>query len=146
MRNIIRDYLAAPNDKRNGALKALLGSPKEAFETLLNFKGPYPDNIHVVDVFPDYLQPLLSSLIGKLPHLLLEADLTKMDPGKRWILISIAIELKNSEFAPIILAALKDRSTIVRELAVEAVAKLQYLRTPQAKAQLEKLKDLKMKE
>jgi hypothetical protein len=142
MEKLIQDYLSAPNERRDYTIERMLVKPEEAFDALISFRGPYPDGLDVVDVYPDYIQPLLSELIKRVPRLLLERDISKVDPGQRWVLVCAAIEAANAQFAPIILAALQYDEDSGQDLAIKAVARFPFLRTPEAKAQLLKLASL----
>ena len=140
---VIANYLASPVDRRAATLDKMLLCPDEAFHALMTFQGPYPRHTHPVDVFPDYLSPLLSELLANHPHLLIGRDLTRMVPGQRWILIAAVMSSGSSRFAEVVSNALRDRSMTVRAIAVEAIARCPFLRIPEARPQLQKLLMLK---
>lgn len=108
-------------------------------EALLNFKGPYPEDCSVVDVFPDFLAPLLSDLLRRAPRLLIERDLSRMAAGARWIVISAAIESGDSRLAEVILAGLEDRSIAVKQLVVGAIPGHACLQQPEVRPRLQRL-------
>jgi hypothetical protein len=143
MKQIILDYLASPKDRKNATSEEMTRRPGEAFDALMTFRGPYPKHTHVVDVFPDFLAPLLTELLRTFPDLLIGRDLSKMSAGERWVLISAAIESDSPQFTKVVLAGLRDRSIEVRHLAVNAVIKCAFLRIPEARPQLQRLLDQK---
>ena len=136
-------YLAAPRERRAAMLREMLRRPDDAFDALMNFSGPYPDHIHVVDVFPDYLAPLLSALLRKHPRLLVDRDLSPLTSGQRWTLLAAAIESGRPVFANAILAGLRDRNALVKLLVVGAIPERPFLQQPEARPLLLKLRQMK---
>jgi hypothetical protein len=136
---VILEYLASPRDKKDAAVDEMSRRPDEAFHALMTFRGPYPEGVHPIDAFPDYLSPLLTSLFLRCPSLLLGRDVSRMSSGERWVVISAAIASESPAFAGVILSGLKDRSIDVKLLAVNAVSRDAFLRTPDARRQLQRL-------
>lgn len=140
---VIQDYLAAPADRKAATLEELARRPDEAFNTLMTFKGPYPKHAHAIDVFPDYLAPLLRDLLLRHPRLLFEGDLSEMPSGKRWILLDAAISSQSPQFVDLIIAGLSDRAVDVKQRVVNGILEHAFLRTPAARPLLEELLALK---
>ena len=143
MNELIHEFLCHPTESRASTLEAMLGNPNEAFEALISFRGPYPPHVDVMDVYPDHIQPLLCDLIKRTPQPLLDCDTSKLTEGQRWVLVYVAIESNNPQFAEIILKALEDTEDAGQDLAIKAISQRPYLRTTEAKDRLLKLAELK---
>ena len=116
MQQMIQEYLAAPETRKQATLVAMIRQPDEAFNAPMTFRGPYPAPLPVVDVFPDFLAPLLAALLRQCPRLLLERDLALRSAGERWSLLAAAIDSGNPLFADVVLGGLSARSPAVQPL------------------------------
>ena len=140
LHSLIQDYLAAPNERRETTLAAMIREPDAAFAALTGYRGPYPDHLPAVDIVPDFLSPLLTELLRACPRLLLERDLSALAAGVRWTVLAAASDADRPEFAPVILAGLNDRSLEVKELVVKCILRYPPLRRAQARRPLKRLR------
>lgn len=143
---MILEYLSSPSETtKSAAIEKLSEQPDESFEMLLNFTGPYPDNLHPHDV-PDYISSLLTELLLKHPRLLTERDISRMSSGARYFVVAAAIASESPAFGPIILSALRDRVADKRFLVVRAIQRLKFLQTAEAERQLRRFLSMKSME
>lgn len=143
MRKLLVQYLNTASNDRFTLERDICSRPDEAVDAILSFSGPYPKNLNAKDIFPDYLSPLLTSLLLRFPRLFSDQTLAKLSPAKRGMLTTAAISAEDPQFAKTILAGLQDRSIEVIMLAVHAIIRYTYLQTPDSKPQLQKLLDTK---
>jgi hypothetical protein len=144
MTQVLKDYLSNPKATRRKTVAALVRRPDAALKAIMNFDGPYPDDADVIDVFPDYLAPLLTDLLRRCPRLVIGRDLNKIaSEGGPWILIEAAIRTDDRRFTEMVLAGLDDRSAAVKLLVIEAIAERPFLQSPAAVPKLERLLRLK---
>ena len=141
MNELILQYIASKG-KRDIVVKAMIAHPTEALSAIVEFQGPYPEDIHPIDVFEEYLTPLLSELFRRSPALLI-GPAEAMLPKNKYMIIAAAIAADDSRFGGLILSGLKDRSIYVKLLVVDGIARRSYLRTPEVKRELQRMLSLK---
>jgi hypothetical protein len=117
--------------------------PEAAFRALLDYRGPYPEPLHPIDVHETHLHDLLTELIRRCPDLLLHRDLSGLGPGQRYLVVSAAIETSDARLTPVVVAGLRDPSIYVKLLAAGALVRHPRLRVPQARLELTRLLALK---
>lgn len=138
---LILRALASP-EAGKAVLDELALRPREAFEALLNFQGPYPEGVHPIDVHEDLLCGLLTGLLRRCPELLIGPDPAKI-PSRPFILISAAIAADDPRFADTILSGLRQRSIDLKLAALDGIVRRPFLRTPEVKARLQELMGMK---
>ena len=131
---LILQYIASP-DTKNVVADEISRCPDEALQTILAFRGPYPKDIHPIDVHEIYLTDLVTALLKRCPRLLAGPDPAQIPLGNT-ILIASAIAANDPRFAETILAGLKHRSIYVKLAAVHGIIRCGFLRTPEVKRQL----------
>jgi hypothetical protein len=140
-KEVILQYLASPQSKST-VVDVLSRRPYEAFQAILGFRGPYPKNIHPIDVHEEYLGGLLEELLKRCPQLLIGPRRAKVPP-RPFILIAAAIAANDPRFANTILSGLKDRSIDVKLASLHGITQCAFLRTPAVKRTLRDLLALK---
>lgn len=138
---LLQRYLASP-EARTAALEELVLRPSEAFEAILDFKGPYPEGANPVEVHEGPLVDLLQEFLRRFPQLLIGADAAPR-PSPSYLLISAAIAVGDPRFADTILRGLEDRSIYRKLQVIDGITRLPFLRTPSVKARLDKLTAMK---
>lgn len=144
MTDLIVQYLTSPKTKRPSIVNKLSIGPDAAFETILGFRGPYPESLHPREVH-ETLFALLPDLLKICPRLFIECEIKTLAPDQRYPLICAAICTQDSRFIDGILSGLKDRSIYVKLLVIDAITRTRYrfLRTADARKELERLLTLK---
>ena len=138
---LILQYLASPETKE-AVVDGLSRNPHEAFQAILGFQGPYPANIHPIDVHEEYLTGLLAALLRRCPELLIGPKPAKI-PETPYILIAAAIATNDPRFADTILLGLKGRSIYLKLASVHGIMRCAFLRTPEVRQRLVDLLKLK---
>lgn len=115
--------------------------PDQAVAAILGFRGPYPADMHPIDAHADYLTALLAALLKQCPDVLAQVKPAALRRGQ-YTLISAAIMTGDPRFADAIIAGLKATSVLTKLMVVEAVQRHAWLRTPAARAELERLATL----
>lgn len=138
--DLIVQYLTSPKTKRPSIVKKLSISPDAAFETILAFRGPYPESSHPRDVH-EILNFLLTDLLKICPRLFIECEIKTLTTDQRYALICAALYTQEYRFIDGILSGLKDRSIYVKLLVIDAIRlrRYRFLRTADARKELERL-------
>lgn len=142
MKNPVREYLLSNSRDQEEILTTLLEDPKESFDSLFSYRGPYPEQLGPQDVFPDLIYPLLRRITQENPELLLTRDLKQLKSGEREIFYRLAADSQNELCAPLLLQAFQDRSIAAKHIAIMAVQSLPSLQTQEVKELLEHLASL----
>jgi hypothetical protein len=140
--DLIVQYVTSPKAKRPLIVNKLSISPDAAFETIFAFRGPYPESLHPREVH-ETLFALLPDLLKICPRLFIECEIKTLAPDQRYQLICAAIETQESRFKDGILSGLKDRSIYVKLLVIDAIRRYRFLRTADARKELERLLTVK---
>ncbi|MAP07635.1 MAG: hypothetical protein CMM00_01990 [Rhodopirellula sp.] len=141
--SMIAEYLTSPGPEKRAIVEKLAETPDVAFTATLRFRGPYPESLHPRDVHDTHLVDLMTELLKQFPHLFTECELKNIDRFQRHPLICAAISTHDPQFTDAIIGALKDRSIYIKILVMDAIGRHHYLRTAEAKKQLERLLTVK---
>lgn len=139
---LIAEYLTASRSRKTALVGTLAQTPSAAFDAILAFRGPYPTSIDPRDAH-DQLVELMVELLKRCPRLFIECDLRKVDRIQRHPLLYAAIATCEPRFTSKIIGALRDRSIYIKLLVADAIVRHDYLRTPEAKRQLQRLLTVK---
>ncbi|MEZ6130778.1 MAG: hypothetical protein R3C59_19005 [Planctomycetaceae bacterium] len=133
----------ASGESRTALIRQLLDSPEASLAAILRFNGPFPAEIHGRDFLDTNLPAVLEELVRTDPNLFLGKPHQELLRANAFLVLSVALSLKDRRFIPLILAGLRCPSIYARLQVVRAISHEKYLRVPEARQELERLLTLK---
>ena len=110
------------------AVAALAGDPDGAINAVMQFKGPYPPDIHPRDVHDTYLVNVLAAVFSRCPDWVCSLDVARRSKDSRYKIVAACIVSLRPELAPVVLARENDSSVYIRDMVAFAIRDFDHIR------------------